>query len=68
MSPRMAEVLRGEGVDNIQAVLPAHDSIPRRHMVVACLTNIYPDNRKRGKMFVDLAESLDFKKWAFRIM
>lgn len=68
MSPRMAEVLKAEGVDNIQAVLPAHDSIPRRHMVVACLTNIYPDNRKRGKMFVDLAESLDFKKWAFRIM
>lgn len=68
MSPRMADVLRKEGVKKITSVLPAHDSIPRRHQIIAVLTNIYPDNRKRGKMFMDLARSIDNSKWAFRIM
>ena len=49
-------------------VLPAHDKIPRRHQVVAILTNVYPDGCKRQEMFTELAKTLDNNKWAFRIM
>jgi hypothetical protein len=49
-------------------ILPAHDGLVRRHQVVAILTNIYPDGCKREEMFTKLAETLDYNKWAFRIM
>lgn len=49
-------------------VLPAHDGIPRRHQVVAILTNVYPDGCKRAEMLTELAKTLDNNQWAFRIM
>ena len=54
--------------DKLCTILPAHDALPRRHQVVAILTNVYPDGCKREEMFTKLAETLDYNKWAFRIM
>lgn len=58
------------GIDKekLTTVLPAHDNNPRRHQVVAILTNVYPDGCKRAEMFTDLVRTLDKDKWAFRIM
>jgi len=58
----------GLSKDKLSYVFPAHDSNPRRHQVVAILTNVYPDGCKREEMFTALAKTLDFNKWAFRIM
>ena len=58
----------GLPVEKLFTVLPAHDSIPRRHQVVSVLTNVYPDGCKREGMFTELARTLDNNKWAFRIM
>ena len=49
-------------------VLPAHNGRPRRHQVVAILTNVYPDGCKREEMFTSLVKTLNFNEWAFRIM
>lgn len=49
-------------------VLPAHDGIPRRHQIVAILTNVYPDGCKRAEMLAGLAKTLNNNEWAFRIM
>lgn len=54
--------------EKLTYVLPAHDGRPRRHQVVAILTNVYPDGCKREQMFTDLVKTLDKNKWAFRIM
>lgn len=54
--------------EKLAVVLPAHDSKPPRHQVVAILTNVYPDGCKREGMFKALCKTLDFNKWAFRIM
>lgn len=54
--------------DKLTYVLPAHDERPRRHQIVAILTNVYPDGCKREQMFIDLVKTLDYNKWAFRIM
>lgn len=55
-------------IDKLTYVLPAHDSKPRRHRIVAILTNVYPDGCKREEMFLPLVRSLDWNEWAFRIM
>jgi len=52
----------------LSVILPAHDEKPRRYQVVAILTNVYPDGCEREEMFTKLVETLDLKKWAFRIM
>jgi len=54
--------------ENLKVVLPAHDGNPRRHQVVAILTNVYPDGCKKAEMFTELARTLDNNSWAFRIM
>jgi len=54
--------------DKLTYVLPAHDSKTRRHQIVAILTNVYPDGCKREQMFTELVKTLDYDKWAFRIM
>ncbi len=54
--------------DKLVTVLPAHDGLVRRHQVVSILTNVYPDGCKREEMFTKLVKTLDFNKWAFRIM
>lgn len=52
----------------LTTVLPAHDGMPRRHQIVAILTNVYPDGCKRAEMLTALAKMLDNNQWAFRIM
>jgi hypothetical protein len=54
--------------NKLPIVLPAHDGIPRRHQIVAILTNVYPDGCKRAEMLAELAKTLDNNQWAFRIM
>lgn len=54
--------------EKLPIVLPAHDGQPRRHQVVAILTNVYPDGCKRAEMLTELAKTLDNNQWAFRIM
>lgn len=70
MSPQTMQSLVDKGFDKdkLTYVLPAHDSVPRRHQIVSILTNVYPDGCKREEMFTKLAETLDNNKWAFRIM
>ncbi len=54
--------------DKLSVILPAHDNHKKRHQVVAILTNVYPDGCKRSEMFTALVKTLDYDKWAFRIM
>lgn len=70
MSEDMKKELVEAGMpeEKLSVILPAHDGKPRRHQVVAILTNVYPDGCKRAEMFSELAKTLDNNKWAFRIM
>jgi len=70
MSQDMRDTLVEWGLDKekLPVILPAHDGKPRRHQIVAILTNVYKDGCKREQMFTDLVKTLDHKQWAFRIM
>lgn len=70
MSNETMEKLIDWGIpkEKLTTILPAHDGHRRRHQIVAILTNVYPDGCKREQMFVDLVKTLDYNKWAFRIM
>lgn len=70
MSGETQETLVKWGLDKekLPVILPAHDGKPRRHQVVAILTNVYPDGCKRAEMFTELAKTLNNNEWAFRIM
>lgn len=55
--------------EKLEVVLSAHDSIPRRPRIIAICSNLYPDGRKREKMFEKMAVNIkDYKKIIFRIM
>lgn len=58
----------GVNKDKLGTVLPAHDGTPRRHQIVAILTNVYPDGCKREGMFEELVKTINHNQWAFRIM
>lgn len=58
----------GLPAEKLTVILPAHDGFPRRHQIVAILTNVYQDNCKREEMFTELVKTLDYNQWAFRIM
>jgi hypothetical protein len=70
MSSQMPKWLNRQGIlrKKLTYVLPAHDRKPRRHQVVAILTNVYPDGCKRAEMFTELCKTIDYNKFAFRIM
>ncbi len=70
MSSETMEQLVSAGIprEKLTVILPAHDGHTRRHQVVAILTNVYPDGCKREGMFAELVKTLDYNKWAFRIM
>lgn len=70
MSSETLEQLVTAGIprEKLTVILPAHDGHVRRHQVVAVLTNVYPDGCKREGMFTELVKTLDYNKWAFRIM
>ncbi len=70
MSKDQKDELVSWGLDEskLPVILPAHDGAPRRHQVVAILTNVYPDGCKREGMLAELVKTLDHSQWAFRIM
>lgn len=70
MSQDQKDELVKWGLDEskLPVILPAHDGNPRRHQIVAILTNVYPDGCKRQWMFEELVKTLDHSQWAFRIM
>lgn len=70
MSEDTKEFLVKHGIDEnkLPIILPAHSGVPRRHQVVAILTNVYPDGCKRAEMLTELAKTLNNDEWAFRIM
>lgn len=49
-------------------VLPAHSGEERRPLVIAILTKVYADGCKREHMLEKLCESIDKKKFVFRVM
>lgn len=71
LTSKMKEKLVKAGCDEkkLSVILPAHDSLPRRPRIIAIITNVYPDGRKREDMFVKMFRSLkDKKAFIFRIM
>ncbi len=70
MSKDTQEQLMKEDIpkEKLPIVLPAHDGEPRRHQVVAILTNVYPDGCKRAEMLTELAKTINNDEWAFRVM
>jgi hypothetical protein len=70
MSKDTEKYLETQGIDKsrLTTILPAHDCEPRRPMVIAILTNLYPDGCKRVEFFQELVKTIDKTKFAFRIM
>lgn len=70
MNAELKETLVKAGCDEKKLFVTghAHDSIPRRPNIIAIVTNVYPDGRKREVMFTKLFLSLDPSKYLFRIM
>jgi len=56
------------GIDNLEVVLPAHDSIKRRPRIIAMAYKIYPDGRKREDMFSKLFKIINPEKFTFRVI
>lgn len=67
-SSETEQQLKKEGVKRLTTVLPAHDALPRRPIVVAILTNVYPNGCKREWMFTELLSHLDLDQYVFLIM
>jgi hypothetical protein len=61
-------IAQGLPAEKLGYILPAHDSIPRRPRVIAILTDIKHDKRKREWMYTDLFKSIDKSKFDFLIM
>lgn len=54
--------------EKLTYILPAHDGLKRRPLVIAILTKVYDDGRKREGMVYELSKVIDKEKFAFRIM
>ena len=69
-SPQTMNLLIEKGLpkEKLTYILPAHSGRPRRPLVVAVLTNVYPDGCKREGMLKELAQVIDKDKFVFRIM
>jgi hypothetical protein len=69
-SAEMVERFEHAGVDpkKLTYILPAHDGLKRRPTVIAILTKVYTDGRKRAWMLTELSKVIDKDKFAFRIM
>ncbi len=57
-----------KGIGKLYTVLPAHDMLKQRPLVISILTNVYPNGCKREKMFIELLKTLDPEKFVFLIM
>lgn len=60
--------LKKEGIKKLTTILPAHDALPRRPIVIAILTNVYSNGCKREQMFLELLSTLDLNQFVFLIM
>lgn len=60
-------IQNGVKKDSVSVILPASD-IVRRPRIVAILTQLYPDGRKREGMFLELLKTLDPKDFVFNIV
>lgn len=67
-SSTMVKYLSRHDVPKLNYVLPAHDNIPPRPKVVALLTKVYPDGRKREWMVSELAKTIDKSRFTFLVM
>lgn len=58
-----------EGIkkESLSVILPA-TSMTRRPRIVAIMTQLYPDGRKREGMFLDLVKTLDNEKFVWNIV
>jgi glycosyltransferase involved in cell wall biosynthesis len=61
-------IANGVPKERLTYILPAHDGMKRRPRVVAILTSIYGDGRKRESMITELFKVIDKEKFQFRIM
>ena len=52
----------------LSVALHAHDSMPRRPLIIALTFSLYPDGRKREEMITKLFKTLDRKDFIFRVM
>lgn len=61
-------IANGVSEEKLTYILPAHDGRKRRPFVVAILSKVYGDDRKREWMVSELAKVIDKEKFVFRIM
>lgn len=61
------EQLEKEGIKNLEVILPA-TSIVRRPRIIAILTQLYSDGRKREEMFEALLKTVDPEKFVWNIV
>lgn len=66
------DFLLSKGIEKLEVILPAHDSLPRKKKKIAIVTNVYPDGCKREEMFYDLISFLKekgiYNNFEFHIM
>lgn len=67
-SREVEEFLKGQGLENLTTILPAHDQYPRRPRRIFISTNVYPDGCKREGMFYELLKHIDCSKFDFYVM
>lgn len=70
MSDETRDFLISKGIPKrkLVTILPAHDNLPKKPIVVAITTNVYPDGCKREGMFYELLRHIDRKRFHFIIM
>lgn len=71
MNEGMKETLIQAGCDPKKLFVTghAHDSLPRRPILITISSNLYPDGRKREEMFTELVKQLpNQNQFIFRIM
>lgn len=66
-SQDVVELLNKNGIKNTKLVPPASDII-RRPRMIAVMTELYSDGRKRVEMFQELIKHIDNKKFIFSVI
>jgi hypothetical protein len=66
-SRETAEFLDKKGLGKMPVILPPAN-LTRRPRMIAILTDLYPDGRKREGMFEELVKTIDKKKFVFSII
>lgn len=66
-SQDVVDLLESNGIKNLTVIPPATE-IVRRPRMIAIMTDLYPDGRKREWMFEELVKVIDKKKFVFSIV